>query len=198
MRFSHGSSPAPRARSAPGIPRGRSKPARCRRRPCAYPSTAGDYRTRCGPRPGTRSLRTRVPPAHTNGSPVPCEPVQDVSDVGGSLGDDLQSLMQVAAGSGLRDPGVAGQGAHVDAVLEPPQYQDGLAPNRGDPLVGADVVGAAVDGRSAADDTYGSSRDVESGMVEYPRRASLASRFPWSKTTRTHGSACTPLRQTPP
>ena len=36
------------------------------------------------------------------------------------------------------------------------------------------------------------------GLDRHQRGAFLASRFSWSKTTLTHGSACTPLRHTPP
>ena len=48
----NGSSRAPRARSAPGSQCDRSGPACCRRRPCAYRSTAGGCRPGCGLRPG--------------------------------------------------------------------------------------------------------------------------------------------------
>ena len=61
------------------------------------------------------------------------------------MGDHLQDLVQVAVAGGLRDPGVAGQGPHICAALEPPQHQDGLAPGRAGPLMRADVVGATVE-----------------------------------------------------
>ena len=67
----------------------------------------------------------------------------------------------VAVGGGLRDTAVLGQGLHVGGVLEPPQYQDRLDPGCGGSLVGADVVGAAVGGQSAADGTHSSDGDVE-------------------------------------
>ena len=62
----------------------------------------------------------------------------------------------------------------------------------------ADVVDAAVGDQPAADGTRSSDGHVESGAIGHPRGASLAGRFSWSKTTLTHGSACTPLRHTPP
>ena len=106
------------------------------------------------------------------------EPVQDVSDVVGSpLGDDLQGLVPVPVGSGLRDPAVAGQDPHIGAVLEPPQHRHGLDPGGGDPLAGSGVVGVAVGGQPAADGTHSSDRDVESGVIGHPRGAFLASRF---------------------
>ena len=64
---------------------------------------------------------------------VPAEPVQDVGDLGGALGDHLQGLVQVAVAGGLPDPGAAGQGPHIGAVLEPPQHRHGLAPGRAGP-----------------------------------------------------------------
>ena len=127
---------------------------------------------------------------------VPAEPVQDVGDLGGSLGDHLQGLVQVAVAGGLRDPGVAGQGPHIGAVLEPPQHQDGLAPGRAGPLMRADVVGATVSGQPAADGAHSGDGDVESGTIGHPRGAFLAGRFSWSKTTLPHGSAC-PRSDTP-
>ena len=136
--------------------------------------------------------------AHKKFASAP-EPVQDVSDVVGSpLSDDLQGLVQVPVGSGLRDPAIAGQGPHIGAVLEPPQHQNGLDPGGGGPLAGSGVVGASVCGQPAADGTHSSDGDVESGTIGHPRGAFLASRFSWSKTTLTHGSACTPIRHTPP
>ena len=93
---------------------------------------------------------------------------------------------------------VAGQSPHIGAVLESPQHQDGLDPGGGGPLMRAGVVGAAVGGQPAADGTHSSDGYVESGTIGHPRGAFLASRFSWSKTTLTHGSACTSLRHTPP
>ena len=127
---------------------------------------------------------------------VPAEPVQDVGDLGGPLGDHLQGLVQVAVAGGLPDPGVAGQGPHIGAVLEPPQHQDGLAPGRAGPLMRADVVGATVSGQPAADGAHSGDGDVESGTIGHPRGAFLAGRFSWSKTTLPHGSAC-PRSDTP-
>ena len=114
------------------------------------------------------------------------------------MGDDLQGLVQVPVGGGLRDCAVAGQGPHFGAVLEPPQHHNGLDSGGGGPLMGAGVVSAAVGGQPAADGTHGSDGYVESGAIGHPRGAFLASRFSWSKTTLTHGSACTSLRHAPP
>ena len=127
---------------------------------------------------------------------VPAEPVQDVGDLGGSLGDHLQGLVQVAVAGGLRYPGVAGQGPYIGAVLEPPQHQDGLAPGRAGPLMRAGVVGATVGGQPAADGAHSGDGDVESGTIGHPRGAFLAGRFSWSKATLPHGSAC-PRSDTP-
>ena len=93
------------------------------------------------------------------------EPVQDVGDIGRPLGNDLQGLMQVPVGGGLRDTGVAGQGPHISAVLEPPQHHNGLDPGGGGPLMRAGVVGAAVGGQPAADGTHSSDGYVESGTI---------------------------------
>ena len=146
-------------------------------------------------RAATRSVRTRVP-SRRKGLTSASESVQDVSDIGGSLGDDLQGLVQVAVGGSLRDCAVAGQGPHFGAVLEPPQHHNGLDSGGGGPLMGAGVVSAAVGGQPAADGTHGSNGYVESGAIGHPRGAFLASRLSWSKTTLTHGSAC-PRSDTP-
>ena len=129
---------------------------------------------------------------------VPAEPVHDVGEIGRPLGDDLQGLVQVPVSGGLRDTGVAGQGPHISAVLEPPQHHNGLDLGGGDPLMRAGVVGAAVGGQPAADGTHSGDGYVDSGTIGHSRGVFLASRFSWSKTTLTHGSACTPLRHTPP
>ena len=80
---------------------------------------------------------------------------------------------------------------------EPPQHQDGLDSGRGRPLMRADVVDAAVRDQPAADGTHSSDGRRE-WRDRTARGASLAGRFSWSKTTLTRGSACTPLRRTPP
>ena len=130
---------------------------------------------------------------------VPAEPVQDVGDLGGSLGDDLQGLAGgVAVAGGLRDPGVAGQGPHICAVLEPPQHQDGLAPGRAGPLMRADVVGATVSGQPAADGAHSGDGDVESGTIGQHAEPFLRAGFLGRKQLcRTAPRAPAPTHPTP-
>ena len=98
----NGSSRAPRARSAPGSQCDRSGPARCRRRPCAYPSTTGGCRPGCGLRPGQCAPGCRPGRRTARLCAGACS--QDVGDIGRPLGDDLQGLMQVPVGGGLQTP----------------------------------------------------------------------------------------------
>ena len=129
---------------------------------------------------------------------VPAEPVQDVGDLGGSLGDHLQGLVQVAVAGGLPDPGVAGQGPHIGAVLEPPQHQDGLAPGRAGPLMRADVVGATVSGQPAADGAHSGNGDVESGTIGQHAEPFLRAGFLGRKQLcRTAPRAPAPTHPTP-
>jgi len=129
---------------------------------------------------------------------VPAEPVQDVGDLGGSLGDHLQGLVQVAVAGGLRDPGVAGQGPHIGALLEPPQHQDGLTPGRAGPLMRADVVGATVSGQPAADGAHSGDGDVESGTIGQHAEPFLRAGFLGRKQLcRTAPRASAPTHPTP-
>ena len=148
-------------------------------------------------RAATRSVRTRVASRRAKGSPLR----RSLSGTSVMSGDrwamTSRASRAVAVGGGPRDPGVAGQGPRIGAVLEPPQHQGCLDPGGDGPLMGSGVVGAAMGGPPAADGTRGGDGYVESGTIGHPRKAFLASRFPWSKTTLTHGSACTPLRHTP-
>ena len=147
-------------------------------------------------RAATRSVRTRVASRRAKGSPLRWS----LSGTSVMSGDRwaMTSRASRAVGGGPRGPGVAGQGPRIGAVLEPPQHQGCLDPGGGGPLMGSGVVGAAVGGPPAADGTRGGDGYVGSGTIGQSRGAFLASRFSWSKTTLTHGSACTPLRHTPP
>ena len=146
-------------------------------------------------RAATRSVRTRVASRRAKGSPLRWS----LSGTSVMSGDRwaMTSRASRAVGGGPRGPGVAGQGPRIGAVLEPPQHQGCLDPGGGGPLMGLGVVGAAMGGQPAADGTHGSDGYVESGAIGHPRGAFLVSRFSWSKTTLTHGSACTPLRSYP-
>lgn len=95
-----GSSPAPWARSTPGTPCDRSGPACCRRGPCAK----REYH-RWLPawvRAATRSVRTRVPPAHTNGSPpfpaIPISILHRLVESDGVVAGGADVIMPVGCG----------------------------------------------------------------------------------------------------
>ena len=104
----------------------------------------------------------------------------------------------VAVAGGLRDPGVAGQGPHICAVLEPPQHQDGLAPSRAGPLMRADVVGATVSGQPAADGAHSGDGDVESGTIGQHAEPFLRAGFLGRKQLcRTAPRAPAPTHPTP-
>ena len=123
---------------------------------------------------------------------VPAEPVHDVDEIGRPLGDDLQGLVQVPVSGGLRDTGVAGQGPHISAVLEPPQHHNGLDPGGGGPLMRAGVVGAAVGGQPAADGTHSGDGYVDSGTIGHPRGASWGSSGILVETDPAHRSRVHP------
>lgn len=54
---------------------------------------------------------------------------------GGSVrGDHVERFVQVAVGGGDADPGVCGQGAHIQTVAQPAQRQHDLSVHRADPL----------------------------------------------------------------
>ena len=147
-------------------------------------------------RAATRSVRTRVASRRAKGSPLR----RSLSGTSVMSGDrwamTSRASRAVAVGGGPRDPGVAGQGPRIGAVLGP-QHRGCLDPGGDGPLMGSGVVGAVVGGRPAVDGTRGGDGYVGSGTIGHPRGAFLASRFSWSKTTLMHGSACTPLRHTP-
>ena len=96
----NGSSPAPWARSTPGTPCDRSGPACCRRRPCAK----REYHRwlPASVRAATRSVRTRVPPAHTNGSPpfpaIPISILHRLVESDGVVAGGADVIMPVGCG----------------------------------------------------------------------------------------------------
>lgn len=148
-------------------------------------------------RAATRSVRTRVASRRAKGSPLRWSLSGTSVMSGDRWAMTSRASRAVAVGGGPRDPGVAGQGPRIGAVLGP-QHRGCLDPGGDGPLMGSGVVGAVVGGRPAVDGTRGGDGYVGSGTIGHPRGAFLASRFSWSKTTLTRGSACTPLRRTPP
>ena len=96
----NGSSPAPWARSTPGTPCDWSGPACCRRRPCAK----REYHRwlPASVRAATRSVRTRVPPAHTNGSPpfpaIPISILHRLVESDGVVAGGADVIMPVGCG----------------------------------------------------------------------------------------------------
>ena len=75
--------------------------------------------------------------------------VQDVVQVGGLVGEDVDAFVEVAVAGGLGDAGVAGQAVHAAALAEPAQDQHGLAERAQRPRCPAGCRSAA-DGRPAA------------------------------------------------
>lgn len=91
--------------------------------------------------------------------------LQDFVQVGGSVGEDVDALVQVAVTGGLRDPSIVGQAVHAAALAEPAQHQHRL-PERAQgtgPPRSADP--AAVRGQQAGEELDGTARDVEHGGV---------------------------------
>jgi hypothetical protein len=59
---------------------------------------------------------------------------QDGLEVGGVGGDHVECLVQIAVGGGDAEPGLAGQGAHVQAVAQSAQQEHDLGVHRVGPL----------------------------------------------------------------
>jgi hypothetical protein len=57
---------------------------------------------------------------------LPAAAVQDLVQVGGAIGQDIDPLVQVAVAGGLRDARTAGQAVHAAGLAEPAQHEHGL------------------------------------------------------------------------
>jgi hypothetical protein len=69
---------------------------------------------------------------------------EDLGQVGGVGGDDLEAFVQVAVGGGDADPGLQRQDAQVQSVAQAAQHQGDLGVHRGRPLADTGAGAAAV------------------------------------------------------
>ncbi len=91
--------------------------------------------------------------------------LEHLVQVGGSVGEHVDALVQVAVAGGLRDAGVAGQGGHVDVLAEPAQDQDGLIAGGGGAGADASAAAAAFGDQQIGEQDGGGLGHVERGRV---------------------------------
>ena len=91
--------------------------------------------------------------------------LEHLMQVGGSLGEHVDALVQVAVAGGRRDAGVARQGGHVGVLAKPAQDQDGLLAGGGGAGAEAGAAAAAFGDQQIGEQDGGGFGQVERGIV---------------------------------